>query len=137
MTKETEVKYVVAGTDEEVLLGDVICVDMVKDFKDGRTLTREVEFKITEEIIPEALELGIIEEVEDEKEDKNDEDLLDFGDDGCPFKELLDEIVEDQEDHDRRIETLESQVKVLKTLIDHLVKKNTTKGKKQSKPEDK
>lgn len=73
--KEKVSKYFMAGTDEEVLIGDVINVDLVKDFEDGRTLTRSVELKITEETIPFALEMGIIETEENEQDE-----LLDFDD---------------------------------------------------------
>ena len=107
MAKETEVMYVVAGTDEEVLIGDVLTVELEKDFGDGRTLSREVEFKITEETIPDALELGIIEE----KERDDDEELIDFDEDDLwdDVEELYEKIgtLED------RVDELEKEVKKL------------------------
>jgi hypothetical protein len=126
-----EKKYFMAGTDEEVQLGDVISQTLVKDFKDGRKLTREVEFKLTEETLLPALDMGIIEEAESEEEEKDDE-LLDFGED-CPFKEMLDDVVEDQEALEKRVDILEEQVKVLKTLIDaaYKTKKETPSSKKK------
>ena len=72
--KENTSKYFMAGTDEEVLMGDVISTELVKDFKDGRKLTREVEFELNEDTIPIALEMGIIEEGDEEN------DLIDFDD---------------------------------------------------------
>ena len=115
--KEKVQKYFMAGTDEEVLLGDVVNVDLVKDFEDGRTLTREVEFKLTEETIPMALEMGIIEEEDDEEEDN---DLIDFHEeDYVPkneFREFTKCVAEDIEDikdnlraHLKRIEALEKK----------------------------
>lgn len=115
--KEKVQKYFMAGTDEEVLLGDVVNVDLVKDFEDGRTLTREVEFKLTEETIPMALEMGIIEEGDDEEEDN---DLIDFHEeDYVPkneFREFTKCVAEDIEDikdnlraHLKRIEALEKK----------------------------
>ena len=115
--KEKESKYFMAGTDEEVLIGDVINVELGKDFEDGRTLTREVEFKLTEETIPLALEMGIIEEGYDEEED---DDLIDFHEeDYVPkdeFREFTKCVAEDIEDikdilqaHLKRIEALEKK----------------------------
>lgn len=131
MAKET--KYFMAGTNEEVLLGDVISQTLVKDFKDGRKISREVEFKLTEETLPYALDMGIIEEAEpEENEEEQNDELLDFGED-CPFKEMLDEVVEGQEALEKRVDILEEQVKVLKTLIDATLKtkKETPSSKKK------
>lgn len=130
MTKEK--KYFMAGTDEEVQLGDVITQTLVKDFKDGRKISREVEFKLTEETLLPALDMGIIEEAEPENEEKENDELLDFGED-CPFKEMLDAVVEDQEALEKRVDILEEQVKVLKTLIDaaSMTKKETPSAKKK------
>ena len=118
-----EKKYFMAGTDEEVQLGDVITQTLVKDFKDGRKISREVEFKLTEETLLPALDMGIIEEAEPENEEKENDELIDFGED-CPFKEMLDAVVEDQEALEKRVDILEEQVKVLKTLIDAASKTN-------------
>ena len=59
-------KYFMAGTDEEVFMGDVVSVELEKDFGDGRTLRRELELKITEETVDDAVELGIL-DVKDTK----------------------------------------------------------------------
>ena len=118
-----EKKYFMAGTDEEVQLGDVISQTLVKDFKDGRKLTREVEFKLTEETLLPALDMGIIEEAEPENEE-NDE-LLDFGED-CPFKEMLDGTIEAQEELEERVDKLEEKFKnkldAIATLGDEIKK---------------
>lgn len=117
--KEKVSKYFMAGTDEEVLIGDVINVDLVKDFEDGRTLTRSVELKITEETIPFALEMGIIETEENEQDE-----LLDFDDEEekeeyvnrQSFQEFTTCVAQDIEEirdilnaHLRRIEALEKK----------------------------
>lgn len=108
MTKET--KYFMAGTDEEVLLGDVIEVVLIKDFKDGRKIKRNMELKLTEATIPYALDLGVIEEgVPDEE----NEDLLGFDEDNdieCPYDESISDIIEDQEVLEMRIDDLEKKV---------------------------
>ena len=134
MVKET--KYFMSGTDEEVLLGDVISQELVKDFEDGRKLFRKVKFELTEETLPYALKLGIIEEAENEEEEEESNDLIDFEEGDCPFQEEINGIIETQEDHDKRIEVLEERVVLLKTFIDSLNKKSV-KDKKQPKPEQK
>ena len=59
-------KYFMAGTDEEVFMGDVVSVELEKDFGDGRKLSRELELKITEATVDDAVELGIL-DVKDTK----------------------------------------------------------------------
>ena len=106
MAKET--KYLLADTDEEVLLGDVIVQTLVKNFSNGRRIEREIEFKLTEETVPYALDMGLIEEAElENKEEENKNGLLDFGNEDCPFKEMLDAVVEDQETLEKRVDKLE------------------------------
>ena len=103
-----EKKYFMAGTDEEVQLGDVISQTLVKDFKDGRKISREVEFRLTEETLLPALDMGIIEEAEPENEEEENDELLDFDED-CPFKEMLNDVVEDQEALEKRVDKLEEK----------------------------
>ena len=120
-----EKKYFMAGTDEEVQLGDVISQTLVKDFKDGRKLTREVEFKLTEETLLPALDMGIIEEAEPKNEEEENDELLDFGED-CPFKEMLDGTIEAQEELEERVDKLEEKFKnkldAIATLGDEIKK---------------
>jgi FtsZ-binding cell division protein ZapB len=120
-----EKKYFMAGTDEEVQLGDVISQTLVKDFKDGRKISREVEFKLTEETLLPALDMGIIEEAEPENEEEENDELLDFGED-CPFKEMLDGVIEDQEVLEERVDKLEEKIKnkldTIATLEDEIKK---------------
>lgn len=107
MAKET--KYFMAGTDEEVLLGDVIEVVLIKDFKDGRKIKRNMELKLTEATLPYALDLGVIEEDEPEE----DNDLLDFGEDNdteCPYETSIEDILEDQEALENRMDDLEKKI---------------------------
>ena len=129
-TMEKETKYFMAGTDEEVLFGDVISQTLVKDFGDGRKIRREVEFTLDEETLPHALEMGIIEE--ENKEELEDNDLLDFEDDD--LDETLDALIETQEEQEKRMDAFEEKLKVLKTLCDSLYKKSS---KKQPKNEEK
>lgn len=104
-----EIKYFMAGTDEEVLLGDTIETVLTKELKGGRKLTRYVKFELTEETLPYALALEVIEAKEYEKEG-----LLDFGEDneeGCPQTELLNRMIESQEQLEKRVDTLEDAIK--------------------------
>jgi FtsZ-binding cell division protein ZapB len=123
MAKET--KYLLADTDEEVLLGDVIVQTLVKNFSNGRRIEREVEFKLTEETLLPALDMGIIEEAEPENEEEENDELLDFSED-CPFKEMLDGVIEDQEVLEERVDKLEEKIKnkldTIATLEDEIKK---------------
>jgi hypothetical protein len=116
-----EKKYFMAGTDEEVLLGDVISQTLVKDLKDGRKISREVEFKLTEETLPYALEMNIIEEEVEEEE--NNEKFFDFADDDCPFAERIEEIIENQETLEKRVEVLEAAIESNRKLYKELRKR--------------
>jgi len=114
-------KYFMAGTDEEVLMGDVINVELEKDFGDGRTLKRKIEFKLTEETLPEALEMGII-----AGEEEEEKDLIDFECElvsKADFQEFTKCVAEDIEDIK---DTLNAQLKRLEALE----KKNASSKKK-------
>ena len=120
--KEKESKYFMAGTDEEVLIGDVINVELEKDFEDGRTLKRGVEFKLTEETIPLALEMGIIEEGDDEEEN---DDLIDFHEEDYVSKEKFHEftkcVSEDIEDLSDTASSLEKRNAKLEEKVATLI----------------
>jgi hypothetical protein len=72
-----------------------------------------VEFKLTEDTLPIALEMGIIEDrCEEEEEGKND--LIDFDDEDFDLlQEALDDLIEDHVNLEKRVEALEEQVKAL------------------------
>ena len=127
MAKQDVQKYFMAGTDEEVLLGDVIETTLEKEFKNGSKITRNVEFKLTEETLPIALEMGIIEAQDEDEEDNNE--LLGFDEDDCPLKEEIDGLVESQEDLEIRVEHLEDKVKELQDKLAN--KKETASSKKK------
>ena len=111
-------KYVMAGTDEEVLMGDVIEVEFEKDFFDGKCkIRRNAEYKISEDSIPYLLEMNIIEKT-DVEEDEKDE-LIDFTDEECPhnYGLLLDEVCDDLDEQEKRIKELEERVTDLEGII--------------------
>ncbi len=98
-------KYFVVDSEEEVMIGDVISVDFEKKVKDGITLKRTEEFKVTEDSIPYLLDMGIIVE-----EDVNDEDLEDFDDsqEEAPC-EIVESLIQDIEELFERVEKLENK----------------------------
>jgi FtsZ-binding cell division protein ZapB len=69
--------------------------------------------------------MGIIEEAEPENEEKENDELLDFGED-CPFKEMLDGTIEAQEELEERVDKLEEKFKnkldTIATLEDEIKK---------------
>lgn len=111
--KENVRKYFMAGTDEEVQLGDVITQELVKDFKDGRKITREVEFKLTEDTLPYALEMGII-EADEPEEEENKDNLIDFNDEPC---EELSDLIEDFEDVEQKVDGLMESTDMLRKKV--------------------
>ena len=122
--EEKTTKYFMAGTDEEVFVGDVINTEVVKDFKDGRKITRQIEFELSEETIPLALELGIIEEDEED-------DLIDF--DSCDMlSEFREAVANDIDELNGKIQALEDKVKVLEAFVSQGIKegKNGSSKKK-------
>jgi hypothetical protein len=132
--KEKVRKYFMAGTDEEVLMGDVISQELEKDFKDGRKLTREVEFELNEETVPFALEMGIIEE-------KDEDDLIDFNDeedegDGFDFRDAvcadIEELAANDRAFEKKIKKLEARVASIEELC-RLLQPNKEEAKASSK----
>ena len=121
--KENTSKYFMAGTDEEVLMGDVISTELEKDFKDGRKLTREVEFELNEDTIPFALEMGIIEEGDEEN------DLIDF-DDEEDFEGFREAVAQDIEELCAKIACLENRIAMLEEERKLKKEKNDSSKKK-------
>lgn len=125
-------KYFVKETDEEIQFGDTIQLDMTKKTKHGvHTIKDEVKFSPM--ILPLLLEVGIIEE----RENEGDE-LLDFEEDSC---ETLEALLEDFDVLEERVDKLEEQQKKvlgnlnkvmdkLTTLIEVFSETKTTKKKK-------
>lgn len=81
-------KYYLVGTDEEVLMGDTIVdVPFEKTFDNGITLKRKEEFEVTEDSLPYLLDMGVLEECDEEEDD-----LVDFdGEETCEAVEELEE----------------------------------------------
>ena len=100
-------KYFIAETDEELEFGDKIQVVLTKKTKHGlHNIASEFEF--SEDTIPFLLEAGVIEEQEVEEDVEND-GLIDFdAEETCV---ALDELIEDFETLEERVDALEALTK--------------------------
>jgi len=132
-------KYFIAETDEELVFGDTLGLDLTKKTKHG-SHTIEGAIKFSELSLPLLLEIGAIEEreVEEEEENTPEDDLLDFGDETpCEELEALEEDFERLEEKVERLETLAVGVcKEMLVLIKELIKENKD-GHKEAQPKKK
>ena len=108
-------KYFITETDEELVFGDTVELDLTKKTKHG-SHTIEGTVKFSELSLPLLLEIGAIEEreVEEEEDNTSEEDLLDFGDE-TPC-EALEALEEDFESLEERVESLEQEIRQLKDI---------------------
>ena len=134
-------KYYLVGTDEEVLMGDTIVdVPFEKTFDNGITLKRKEDFEVTEDSLPYLLDMGVLEECDEEEDD-----LVDFDDEETC--EAAEELSEDLESLTKRVEKLEElgikQTEVLDIMfkdvkkcingVDEAIKKAEEKEAKEKK----
>ena len=108
-------KYFIADTDEELVFGDTIELDLTKKTKHG-SHTIEGAIKFSELSLPLLLEIGAVEEREVEEEGDNtpENDLIDF-DDETPC-EALEALEEDFENLEEKVELLEQEIRQLKGM---------------------
>ena len=108
-------KYFIAETDEELVFGDTLELDLTKKTKHGlHTIDGTIRF--SEVSLPLLLEIGAIEEREVEEEEVNtpENDLLDFGEESpCEALEAFEEDFEALED---KVESLEQEIRQLKGM---------------------
>ena len=97
-------KYFIAETDEELQFGDKIKLDLTKKTKHG-SIEFEGEVEFSKLSLPLLLEVGAVEEKEVEED--GDNDLLDFDEDEC---DTLEEVLEDYENLEERVDILEEEV---------------------------
>ena len=97
------------GTEDELQFGDMIELNLVKE-EDGHKVHSHLECKFIPELIDMLLENDVIEVVGDEEEEEG----LEFADDDdC----LIDDILEDIENIEKRLDVLEENNKrTLKTI---------------------
>lgn len=101
-------KYFLKETGEELKFGDVIELNCVKELEDGRAIV-EREIKFSPETVEGLLSLGILE---------IKEPLIDFSDEeeedcDCPYDEVIQDIIETQEELEKRVDKIEEQIKNL------------------------
>lgn len=96
-------KYYFKESGEELKFGDYIELDLTKDTKDGHTRHHHFECKFLPEFVDFLLEEGVIEE---------EEDTLDFLD-----KDFINGILEANEELEKRVDTLEGELKTIKLAL--------------------
>ena len=108
-------KYFIAETDEELLFGDTIELDLTKKTRHG-SHTIEGAIKFSELSLPLLLEIGAVEEreVEEEEDNTSGEDLLDFGEESSCKR--LEALIEDFEVLEEKVEALEQEISQLKGM---------------------
>ena len=107
-------KLFIKETDEAVEFGDVVVVDFSKELEDGEVVVTK-EIKITPATVAFLLEMDVLEEREVEDE------LIDFGEadelEDCPFKDVLDGLMESVDMLRKKILKLEEEMATVKELI--------------------
>ena len=97
-------------------MGDVIEVTMEKELKGDRKITRKMEFELNEDTLEDALEMGVIEE-------KEEDNLIEFQQDDVQEEEdWEDAVIEDLDNHEDRIIELEDLVTAFQKKVEALEK---------------
>lgn len=125
-------KYFMTGTDDELKFGDMVELDFTRENEKGNTVHHHMEVKFIPELVDMLLENGVI-EVED---DENEEESWD----ACPeleeLSEAFDEMLEDFENLEKRVDAIEESVKRINLTLHSLttakreVKKNAKEAGK-------
>ena len=126
-------KYFVTETDEICNFGDSLHLTFFKDIENGKvTVEKDIEFN--EGTMDWMIEMGFVKErgVEDEEDDG----LIHF-DDNCPHEDLLQEICEDQEAMEKRLNELEKFVQGMYKELKKMIELEIQKEKKTAKPQKK
>lgn len=124
-------KYFVVETDEICEFGDALHLVMFKELEDGKvTVEKDVEFN--ENTMDWMIEMGFVEEREVEEND-----LIDFEDcDNCVYGKMLNDLIEGQEDAEKRLDNLEAKVKNLEDYVTAISMNGATE-KKNAQPKKK
>lgn len=136
-------KYFCTETDEQVNFGDELHLSFFKETKNGK-VTVEKDVIFTEDTVDWMIEMGFIEEREEEdKEENTPKDvLIDFDEDENGAWEVIEDFLEDFENLEKRVDKLEDltigvlkeMAHIVKTLID---KEREKEGKKPAQPKKK
>lgn len=138
-------QYFMEGIDEPLEFGDILGFDIVKEGDDGKSITKHVECKLTEDTLPFLLDLDVISEKEvkdkpsvedtlginpDSQDEDNDTDGGDEEDeDDVYFKALenvIGSLVDTVSDNTKTLIDLQDKVDILEDEVAKL--KSTTKS---------
>lgn len=108
-------RYYIKGTDEELKVGDIVELNFVRVYKDG---DEEEFFSMEKEVDEELIDRYIKEDFLETFQDKEDDDPIEFVDEG----ETIDALIEANEELEKRTENLEDEVKRLKKALNLLIK---------------
>lgn len=124
-------KYFVVETDEVCEFGDVLHLVFFKEIKGGKvTVEKDVEF--SEDTMDWMIEMGFVQECEVEEKE-----LIDFEDcDNCVYGKMLNDLIEGQEDAEKRLDNLEAKVKNLEDYVT-AISMNRAAEKKNAQPKKK
>ena len=122
--KQKVKKYFMAGTDDELQFGDIIELDMVKE-ENGKKKHRHIECEFCTLVMDFLLKDNLIEEREvetdiidfDEEDDLEDEELF----------EALENMVENQEEIDKRLDAIEEKLKSMEKAVNILMDMHNAK----------
>lgn len=103
------------GTEDELQFGDMIELDLLKE-ENGHKTHSHLECKFVPELIDTLLENEVIEVVEDEEKEEG----LEFADDD---DSLIDDILEDIESVEKRLDVLEENNKRANKILDKIYEK--------------
>lgn len=123
-------KYFMKGTEDELQFGDMIELNLVKD-EDGHKVHSHLECKFIPELVDMLLKNDVIEVVGDEEEEEG----LEFADDDAS---LIDDILEDIENIEKRLDVLEENNKRANKILDKIYEKvdSMIEAMKPVKPKD-
>lgn len=131
--KQKETKYFMKGTQDEVLIGDTVEVNLSKEIGKGRKLYKKIECTVTANTLPYLLDTEIIEarEIIVEKEEKTPfRTKYQFGSDFDLDKSVI-ELIKAANDVSHKIDTLEKQIKNIRSIIE-TVFNSSEKGERKN-----
>lgn len=131
--KQKETKYFMKGTQDEVLIGDTVEVNLSKEIGKGRKLYKKIKCTVTASTLPYLLDTEIIEarEIIVEKEEKTPfRTKYQFGSDFDLDKSVI-ELIKAANDVSHKIDTLEKQIKNIRSIIE-TVFNSSEKGERKN-----
>jgi len=117
-------KYFIKGTDEELRIGDIVCLSFSRVYEDDdEEEFFSMETKVDEDLIEQYKREDFIEVYKDKEEE---DDPVEFIDD-----DTIDALIEANKELEDRTENLEEELKNVKKALNNLLKTEKI-GKKKS-----